>query len=181
MLEISRRCLSGKGICFLEFWRLQAYLYTHILSKLYEKIVARKLCHFLEGYSLLPPSQFSYRRILATCDDLLTMSHTLQVALDGGMGASLVQLDFSIAFDRVSHCDLLYKLRFRGVGVQLLSVELQFLKERKQRERLDGKVNVSVDVFLGVPQCRVLEPLLLTCTLPNFPTLLATTWWAICG
>ena len=37
-----------------------------ILSKVFEKFMAVKLSHFLEGSSLLPPSQFSHRRDLGT-------------------------------------------------------------------------------------------------------------------
>ena len=78
--------------------------------------MAGKLSHFLHSNSLLPPSQFSHRRGLKTSDALLTLSHSLQVALDRGMKGRLVQLDFSAAFDRVSHRGLLYKLRSIGVG-----------------------------------------------------------------
>ena len=42
---------------------------THVLSK----IVAGKLSNFLEGNSLIPPSQFSYRSSLGTCNVLLTL------------------------------------------------------------------------------------------------------------
>ena len=51
------------------------------------------------------------RRGLGTCDALLTLSHSLQVALNRGIEGRLVQLEFEVAFDRVSHRGLLYKLR----------------------------------------------------------------------
>ena len=57
---------------------------TPVLSKVFEKIVAGKLSNFSEVNSLLPP-QFLYHRGLGTCDTSLTVSHHLQVALDGGM------------------------------------------------------------------------------------------------
>ena len=72
---------------------------TPLLSKVFEKIVARKLNHFLESYCLLPPPQISYRRGL-TCDALLTLFHHLQGAFDRGMERNRVQLHFSAAFDR---------------------------------------------------------------------------------
>ena len=70
----------------------------------------------MESNSLLPPFQFSYCRGLGTYDALLTLSHCLQVALDRGMEGRLVQLNLSAAFDRVSYCGPLYKLRSTGVG-----------------------------------------------------------------
>ena len=48
---------------------------------------------------------------IVTCDAFLTLFHPLHVALNRGMERRLVQLDFSVAFDRVSHPGLLYKLR----------------------------------------------------------------------
>ena len=60
-----------------------------VLSKVFENIVAGKLSHFLKRNCMLPPSQISYRRGLGKCDDLLTLSHTLQVALDRVMGGFL--------------------------------------------------------------------------------------------
>ena len=76
---------------------------------------------------MIPPSPFSYRMGLGTCDALLTLSHSLQVALDRG----LVQLGFSPAFDKVSHCDPLYKLMSIGVGGQFLSIVPEFLNSAR--------------------------------------------------
>ena len=69
----------------------------------------------MESNSLLPNSQFLYIRGLGTYDTLVTVSHHLQVALNRGMERRLVQLNFSAAFDRISHHGLLYKLRCLGV------------------------------------------------------------------
>ena len=68
------------------------------------------------------------------------------------MEGRLVSLDFSAAFDIVSHRGLLYKLRFISVRGQFLSIVLEFLSDRRQRVRLDDKVTASVDVVSGVPQ-----------------------------
>ena len=67
------------------------------------------------------------------------------------MNRRLVQFDFSAAFDKVNHCGLLYKLWSIFIGGQFLSIASQFLSDRMQRVRLDGKVNVSVSVVSGVP------------------------------
>ena len=133
---------------------------TPVLSKIFERVIALKFGRFLEDHSLLPSCQFAYRKGLGTCDALLTVSHHLQRALDSGMEARLIQLDFSAAFDRVSHAGLLHKLRASGVGGPLLSVLSQFLCGRKQRVRVDGSCSAYVDVVSGVPQGSVLGPLM---------------------
>ena len=51
----------------------------------------------------------------------------------------LVQLVFSAAFDRISHCGLLYKLRSISVGEQFLPIVLEFHSDRRQRVRLEVK------------------------------------------
>ena len=51
-----------------------------------------------------------------------TLSHHLQITLDKGMEGRLFQLNFSAAFDRVSHFGVLYKLRSMRVGGQFLSI-----------------------------------------------------------
>ena len=66
----------------------------------------------------------------------------------------LVQLDFSAAFDRVSHGGVLY---------QFLFIVSEFLGDRQHRMRLDGKVCASVDVVSGLPRgSSVSEPLSFT-------------------
>ena len=62
------------------------------------------------------------------------------------MKETLVQLNFSSAFDRVNHRGLLHKLRSIGVGGQVLSIVSEFLSDRRQCVRLDGKFNASVNV-----------------------------------
>ena len=57
-----------------------------------------------------------------------------------------VQSDFSAAFDGVSHCGLLYKLRSIGVGGHFLSIVYEFLSGKRQPVHLDGKVSMSFDV-----------------------------------
>ena len=58
---------------------------------------------------------FSFR-IVDAGEHVMLCSHCLQVDLDRGMEGRLVQVNFSAAFDRVSHCGLLYKLMSIGVG-----------------------------------------------------------------
>ena len=62
-----------------------------------------RLGRFMEGRGVLPTTQFAYRKGLATCDALLCVAHTLQSALELGLEARIVQIDFSAAFDRVNH------------------------------------------------------------------------------
>ena len=61
------------------------------------------------------------RKCLGCTDALLTISHHIQKSLDVGMQSYVVQLDFSEAHDRVSHCGLLCKMKSIGVSGSALS------------------------------------------------------------
>ena len=57
----------------------------------------------MECSGVLLTTQFAYRKDLGTCDELLFVSHTLQIELECVQEARIVQIDFSAAFDRVNH------------------------------------------------------------------------------
>ena len=109
---------------------------------------------------MLPTTQFAYWKGLGTCDALLCMSHTLQSVLESEQEARIVQIDFSAAFDRVSHLGILYMLCSVGVGGSVLSILTQFLSNRSQHVMVDGCWSKLVNVVSGVPRRSVLGPLL---------------------
>ena len=76
------------------------------------------------------------------------------------MEKRLVQLYFSAAFDKISNCGLVYKLRFIGIEKQFLSTVSEFLSDRRLRVRLNVKVSASANAVSGVPQDSVLVSLL---------------------
>ena len=65
----------------------------------------------------------------------------------------IMQIDFSAAFDKVTHQGILYRLCSAGIGGYVLFILTQFLSNRSQ--------HVMVEVVSGVPQGSVLCPLLL--------------------
>ena len=76
----------------------------------------------MECSSVLQTTQYAYWKGLCTCDALLCMSHTLQSALESGQEAQILQIDFSVGFDRVNHLGILYKLCFVGIEGSVLSI-----------------------------------------------------------
>ena len=95
---------------------------TSVLSKVFERLVSGRLGRFMERSGVLPTTQFAYRKGLGTCDALLCVSHMLQIALESGQYARIVQIDFSAAFDRVNHLGILYKLCSVGIEGSVLSI-----------------------------------------------------------
>ena len=76
----------------------------------------------MEGSGVLPNTQFTYRKILVTCDSLLCVPRTLQSTLESGQEARILQINFSAEVDRVNQqgilCDIVsinpYHRRFGG-------------------------------------------------------------------
>ena len=105
---------------------------------------------------MLPTTQFSYREGLGTCDDRLSVAHTLQNVLEMGQEARIVQIDFSASFDRVNHQGILFKLCSVGDGGSVLSVLTQFLSNRSQYVVVDCCRSKLANVVSWVSQFWVL-------------------------
>ena len=86
----------------------------------------------------MPAAQFAYWKGLGCTDALLTISYHLQKSLEEWIESYTVQLDFSAAFDRVSHSGLLFKLKSIGVISNVLSICREFIVDRRQRVVVDG-------------------------------------------
>ena len=83
---------------------------------------------------------------------LLDIDSARQAALELGKELAVVQIDFSTAFDRVSHYGFLYKLHDMRVGCADFEVIAGFLSGSVQRVVVDGVRIEKVRVVSGVLQ-----------------------------
>ena len=96
--------------------------------------------------------------IAYTSDDRKTMKKSWQ---GRGRGASATLLtDFSKAFDCLPHNLLIAKLHCKGIKKGSLNFLFSYLKNRKQRVRLNNTYNEWIGILFGVPQGSILGPLL---------------------
>ena len=135
-------------------------LFLFILSKVHEKFVSQNLSSFFEKYGLLPAAQFAYSNDLGCTNALLTISHHVQTSFDAGMESYIVQLDFSAAFDRVSHSGLLFTLKSIGVSDNVQSIYTEVLSDHRKRVMVDGAASEWIPIISGVPQGSVFGLLL---------------------
>ena len=74
----------------------------------------------------------------------------------GGGVTDAIVMDFSKAFDEVSHPGLLYKLKGFGIDGQVHAWIKNFFRHHIQRVVLDGEKSEEADVESGVPRGTIL-------------------------
>ena len=79
---------------------------TPVLSKMFERLISVHFGRFVERAGVFPEHQYSFRKGLDTCDALLDIICAGQATLDSGSEFALIQIDFSAAFNCVSHSSL---------------------------------------------------------------------------
>ena len=75
---------------------------------MFERVVSVRHAWFMKRSGVLPTTQFAFWKRLGICDALLCMSYKLRSALESGLEARMVQIDFGVAFDRVNHHGILH-------------------------------------------------------------------------
>ena len=80
-------------------------------------------------------------------------------AIDSNKFVDTVYIDFSKAFDTVSHRKLLHKLTNYGISGNILQWFSSFLCDRKQRVKIGDVYSSYASVSSGVPQGSCTGPL----------------------
>ena len=128
------------------------------LSKIYEKVVADQVYHAFAPS--LSPNLSGYLTGHSCCTALLKTVEDWRLSLDNREAVATLAIDLSKAFDSVCHGLLLAKLRAYGFTDQALELMSNYLKDRRQRVKLDGIYSDWKPLKVGVPQGSLLGPLL---------------------
>ena len=134
-------------------------LTSHII-KVYERVLRKKLVHYLEINELICNKQHGFRSGRSCLTQLLHHLDDVLDALANNADFDSIYLDYAKAFDKVDHKLLLRKLHLYGIHPKIIKWIESFLSNRQQAVVVDGHLSFLALIISGVPQGTVLGPIL---------------------
>lgn len=128
------------------------------LAKVFESIVLDRLAFAFKN--MIIPEQHGFQHGRSTSTNLIIFINEVLTAFLNGSQLDCVYLDYSKAFDRISHPHLLNKLHALGIHGPLLRWFRSYLTDRTLRVRYGGALSRPIHAVSGVPQGSHLGPFL---------------------
>jgi hypothetical protein len=141
-----------------------------ILSKVFEKMLLKRLIKIIEETKALPDSQFGFRSKHSTIHQIHRIVDKISFSLEEKQYCIGAFLDVSQAFDRVWHAGLLLKLKLILPASYYLILK-SYLEDRFFSVRYGSSTSPPKPINAGVPQGAVTAPLLFNIFISDQPTI----------
>jgi len=144
---------------------LQAKSYRPIsliecLSKLLEKVVAKRLLFDADKFSLLPTTQFGTQAFSCTVDAGLSLLHDAQKCLGKGECCAALLFDIKGFFDHVHRKRMAHTLRILGFPESIAAWVDSFLADRRVTLSFNNAFGDERGQPIGTPQGSPVSPIL---------------------
>ena len=140
-----------------------------IFSKIFEKLMYRRLYRFLEIHKVLYSLKFGFQENHSIDHALVSLTEAVRNTLDNKRLGCGIFIDLQKAFDTVNHRILLSKLEHYGVRGCALEWFRSYLSDRKQYVSVNGSNSDVLSITCGVPQGSVLGLLLFLIYVNDLP------------
>ena len=127
-------------------------------GKILEKVVNEQVKKFVEENNLYSKNQYGFRNRLSTADAVEKVVGTITKNQNEGKHTTATFLDLKKAFDVVNHDILIMKLESQyNFDPKTVSWFKNYLSNRKQYTRINGKCSELQRITCGVPQGSILR------------------------
>ena len=133
---------------------------TSVVCRLLEKIIHKYIAFHIMNNNIISEAQHGFISGRSTQTQQLNFLNTLTQTFDNKIQMDIIYLDFSKAFDKVSHCKLMYVLNSLKIDFKITNWISNYLSGRTQTTVVEESFSNIVSVTSGVPQGSVLGPLL---------------------
>lgn len=131
-----------------------------VFSKVYEKIMKKRLVKHLQNNNLIHQSQFGFQKSSNTTSAASGLVNDLICGLNDKKKVACIFVDVKKAFDCLNHEILIKKIYEIGLRGRALALIKDYLNNRKQLVLIEDEQSSNLDVTSGAAQGSVLGPLL---------------------